>query len=231
MDIDWECCVICQQPTKESLRCPKNAHTFSASVYNTFLNNVLEFNKVNYLPVDIKFEIDNTTVDTLMNNNAKWHQSCHLKFRKAKERRSRLLTAETADKEHEDRCGALKRTQKSDTSDFCVICNEGGGTLHSFCTLEADTNLRLIAGDLQDFGLLSRISGGDLIAIEAKYHMRCLTNSRNRQRSEQRKTKTATTWEAQEDGRINESRAFIELIEYITDSVENDTFLRPFRTS
>ena len=34
--------------------------------------------------------------------------------------------------------------------------------------------------ELQDSTLLPKISGVDLIAAEAKYHMKCMTNLRNR---------------------------------------------------
>ena len=51
----------------------------------------------------------------------------------------------------------------------------------SFTTIEApDRNLRQIVNDLQDFEPLAKISGGDLITIEDKYHMKCLTNLRNK---------------------------------------------------
>ena len=76
---------------------------------------------------------------------------------------------------------------------------------------------------LKDFDLLSRVSGGDLIAIEAKYHMRCLTTLRNKERSVERKKRKEACWEALEDEKVNESRAFVELKEYITDAVSNDT--------
>ena len=36
--------------------------------------------------------------------------------------------------------------------------------------MKLDHNLRQMATELQDAELLARISGGDLIAIEAKYH-------------------------------------------------------------
>ena len=40
-----------------------------------------------------------------------------------------------------------------------------------------------MAVKLQDTTLLARISGGDLVAIEAKYHLDCLTKYRNKYRS------------------------------------------------
>ena len=111
----------------------------------------------------------------------------------------------------------------------CLLCGEGNklGLLHGFSTIEADRNLRRIVTDLQDFELLAKMSGGDLIAIDGKYHMKCLTNLRNKHRSHQRKKKSAETLEAEEEERFNEARAFVELAEYIENSVENGTLLFP----
>ena len=117
----------------------------------------------------------------------------------------------------------------------CLFCDEGDkvGVLHSFTTIEADRNLRQIVNDLQDLEPLAKISGGDLIAIEAKYHMKCLSNLRNKHRSFQRKSKSDQFLEAEEEERFNEARAFVELLEYIEDSVENGTlfFTLPERHS
>ena len=49
-----------------------------------------------------------------------------------------------------------------------------------------------MATDLQDVEIMARISGGDMISIEAKYHLSCLTKLRNRHRSFQRKLKRQT---------------------------------------
>ena len=120
-----------------------------------------------------------------------------------------------------------KRRKVTGTDEKCVFCNEKVGVLHSFSTIEADRNLCRIVTDLQDFELLAKISGGDLIAIEAKYHMKCLTNLRNKHRSFQRKMKSAELLDAEEEERFNEARAFVELVEYIEDSVENGTLFFP----
>ena len=109
----------------------------------------------------------------------------------------------------------------------CVFCDKKVGVLHSFSTIEADRNLRRIVTDLQDFELLAKISGGDLIAIEAKSHMNCLTNLRNMHRSFQSKMKRAELLDAEEEERLKEARAFVELVDYIEDSVENGTLFFP----
>ena len=43
-----------------------------------------------------------------------------------------------------------------------------------------DASLRTMINEMPDKQLLARIVGGDLIAIDAKYHLKCLTNLRNR---------------------------------------------------
>ena len=55
----------------------------------------------------------------------------------------------------------------------------------------------------------------DCYSTGGQYHMKCLTNLRNKHRSHQRKKKSAETLEAEEEKRFNEARAFVELAEYI----------------
>ena len=41
--------------------------------------------------------------------------------------------------------------------------------------------------------------------------------------SEERKKKSGAAWKAEEDEKLNKSRAFVELTEYIASAVDNDT--------
>ena len=64
-------------------------------------SNVAHFKDLNSLPVELKFSIDTTTTEDLLSNNAKWHQSCHLKFslsklKKAQKRKNQHLMTVTA---------------------------------------------------------------------------------------------------------------------------------------
>ena len=47
----------------------------------------------------------------------------------------------------------------------------------------APHELKQMALELQDSQLMSRISGGDIITIEAKYHINCPVSYKNRYRS------------------------------------------------
>ena len=55
-----------------------------------------------------------------------------------------------------------------------------------------DASLKTIINELQDTQILARIVGGDLIAMDAKYHLKCFTKLRNRYRSHTRQLHQAT---------------------------------------
>ena len=71
--------------------------------------------------------------------------------------------------------------------------------LHKISTYQADKNLRRIASKLNDFNCTARVASGDLVAIDAMYHMKCLTTVRNKERSEDKKEKSRAVSEAEED--------------------------------
>jgi len=74
-----------------------------------------------------------------------------------------------------------------------------------------------MAKDLQDTSLIAKLSAGDLITIEAKYHYNCLSSYKNHYRSFTR---------LQHNNSCDESqllaRAFAELVCYIENKIEND---------
>ena len=83
-----------------------------------------------------------------------------------------------------------------------------------------------MARDLQDTALLTKIDGGDLTALEAKYHLACLTGIRNKHRSFLRQSQQGSNID-QEDDKIK-ARAFVELITHVENSIENGTFCFKF---
>lgn len=75
-----------------------------------------------------------------------------------------------------------KRPSVSEERMECLFCRkegEGNDRLRCFSTLGADRNFRQMALEHGDFELLERMSEGDLIATEAKYHLKCLILLRN----------------------------------------------------
>ena len=90
MSLNWDLSVICQNTTREALRCPMKAHSFDTNIYNTFLSKVTRFKNLSSLPVELKFNKETTTVDDLVSNSAKWHQFVKAgKSAKEKERTTR----------------------------------------------------------------------------------------------------------------------------------------------
>ena len=170
------------------------------------------------MPLDIDAEV-------LIENEASWHKSCHLQFstsklNKANERLARKR--EQAQKEHEEMRASKTRRLSSHNKEDCILCGRGG-QLHEVSTFATDEKLRLMITELQDSTLLPRISGVDLMVAEAKYHLKCLTDLRNLYRRHTSRKRQESCEEDEE--KIKESQAFIELVEYIETSVENDKLM------
>ena len=72
----------------------------------------------------------------------------------------------------------LKRSNKVRKTS-CLFCQLDAGHLHQFQTLEADNAITNVAINFQEFKLLSRTEGGDLLAYDARYHLDCMTKLRN----------------------------------------------------
>ena len=67
---------------------------------------------------------------------------------------------------------------------ICFFCNRSDGkTLHQVSTFQADKRVRDAALFLNDKELLAKLSAGDMIAMEAKYHSQCLANLYNKERA------------------------------------------------
>ena len=222
MDIDWDRCIICQKITKETLKCPLQSPGTSrdkTKAYETFLDNVTQFRELNLLPTEVFFE-RNETAENFAAHSASWHKSCHLKYNntkliKAKKKRE-------SDPEPDEK--RLRKRRAVDVQETCFLCEKGSevGDLRQILTFEADKNIRTMVTELQDSVLLARITGGDLIAVEAKYHLNCLVNLRNRYRSHIRKISKEPE---NINEKMNESRTFVELTSYIEQSVDHGILL------
>ncbi len=68
--------------------------------------------------------------------------------------------------------------------DRCFFCDEPASSacLHNTSTYDIDRKVRKCALELEDSLLLSKLAPGDMIALEAKYHGRCLVGLYNRAR-------------------------------------------------
>lgn len=219
-------CLICQEVTTESLKCPLHVEGSGdkSKPYSSFLKSVHAFRALGTLPVVLTFGED-MTVDELVQNQGSWHKSCYVKFSKgkleraAKKRERGAAEMDSTTQEKRPRCQSMDKM-------VCLFCHQEGGHLHEFRTLGADESIRQMAIKLQETELLARIGGGDLIALEAKYHLQCLTVLRNRYHSliRQQEQKVGNT---SEEKRIK-AKALVELYTYIENCVEDGTFCFKF---
>ena len=225
MDLDWNLCIICQEDTNEPLKCPLHnpiASGDQTGPYESFLANVVQFRTINALPTPVFFEA-NVSAASFAMHNASWHKSCYLKYNNSKlakaKKRSACISEYDSERRHSKR--------QAITIDIynCMFCEKGceEGSLHQVLTFDANTSIRAMVTELQDTCLLAKIIDvGDLIAREAKYHLKCLVNLRNQYRSHVRKSSQQAR---DTDEKLNESRAFMELTSYIEKAVDTGNLL------
>ena len=73
-----------------------------------------------------------------------------------------------------------RKTQKAQ----CLFCRQPAGTVgvHEVGTFKIENKVRDWATILEDTELLGRLSAGDMVAQDAKYHKKCLSVVHNRVR-------------------------------------------------
>ncbi|KAG1666280.1 putative aldolase class 2 protein [Nymphon striatum] len=222
--MDWNLCVICQERGGD-LRCPTDSlQKNGLEVYTNFLETVDKFSELGILPVDVDFK-EVAIAETFLENHAKWHKSCHIKFARSKLQRAQKQI-EVKQKCEEEVSGEGRQSKRQSignpNQEACIFCLTVSGKMHRCSTMNLDHELRRWATELNDTALLARISGGDLVAIEAKYHYDCLSLYKNRHRSAQR---ASHSYAATNESRLQEARAFAEFVSYIECSVENGNYI------
>ena len=133
---------------------------------------------------------------TLQSHNAKWHSLCYKKFSKSKltrtqERQDRKRNAQefgTATP------SPVKTRRKLDLTPvtkkkICLFCDENDDKelLHEATSKAINKTVVECARALGDSKILTRLACGDMKAIDAYYHLSCLTYICNRQRSHKTK--------------------------------------------
>ncbi len=96
---------------------------------------------------------------------------------------------------------------------FCGKPAKASESLHHASTFGLDGRVRQCALQLQDQSLLAKLSVGDLIALEAKYHVQCLVSLYNN-----RARQTKGSDEKEDNCTTNQGIALAELVAYIEDA-------------
>ena len=122
---------------------------------------------------------------TFHENNARWHKSCQSKFNNTKLQRAEKRKC-TQD------CDSDATTSKKYTrqvahhevpaSDVCFLCEDASTSesLREASTFRLDSRVRRCALELQDERQLAKLSAGDMVTQDAKYHPRCLVSLYNK---------------------------------------------------
>ena len=111
-------------------------------------------------------------------NKAVFHKKCLIKYDEG--HLKRLLEKESP--EHETVSPKKTRRSFSATNflDNCFFCNSEEGILFKCATTSLSKHVNVWATYLKDSKLLAKLSEGDMHAIEAKYHKKCLTETYNK---------------------------------------------------
>ena len=209
---NWKRCVLCQEETSEALQCSaksKRHDVGAGQVYSTLATSILRFNEINQLPMPVdltRLDEGNGMEATFKEHMAKWHKSCHTKFNITKLRRAekKKLAPEDSDSDNSvpRKKIRLSRSIESVTSDCCFFCEGTSEPLRVAATFKLDNHVRQSALALQDGKLLAKLSAGDMMAQEAKYHPLCLTS----------------LYKQDDDDKINHGIALAELLAHIEEA-------------
>ena len=183
-ETNWQLCLVCQEETTESLVCPVLSKCRDpGSGYTTMAANLVKFDELGKLPRTVQLQRldEGQGVEaTMVAHQAKWHKTCMLQYNNTMLRRAekRPSASSSAFGSSDDVPGKRTRSLSSEatTSDAsCFFCGESGTeTLHGVATYQVDTRARKCAAQVGDNELLARLSMGDMVALEAKYHSKCL---------------------------------------------------------
>ena len=119
--------------------------------------------------------------DLLRGHTAKWHKSCYLKFNTTELKSSEKRSLDSGNRSREDtevvRKNLTRRSLPCKVSMKANICffydkplpDEQLEKLES-ATRKIDSRVRECAKTLQDTALMAKLSTGEIVALEAKYH-------------------------------------------------------------
>jgi len=185
---DWAKCCLCQVDKKECLMSPLlNPTKRVDDGYSQLGRNIPRFYSVNQLPINLdpaRFDDGTGIEETLRSNKAQYHNSCRTLFNNTKLQRAerRSMPATDEDGSSSSSSKVPRRSQVPETAE-CFLCEEEGSDLKEAMTMKLDKRLNECAKNLSDGKLLAKLSSGDVVAQEMKYHPTCLVALYNRERA------------------------------------------------
>lgn len=238
--VDWKKCCICQIGGGKTV-CPANNPVVSLrnKGYATLASNFLLLSNHNHvLPSGMQINSlkgEGDIEQTFIQKKAQWHKACNLKYVSPK---FDLLLSSLSKASEEESCFELQEGSQAYISqqrgennsaratrstaplvnvkeDVRFICIEPGNkknSLHLCATKTIYDKVKHSAEVLGDTRLLAILADGDLVAQEAKYHLKCLARLYKRS--------SRNVKDEQQDTVMCKSLAFADLIIYIHDELE-----------
>ena len=156
--------------------------------------------------------------ETLKKNKAQFHPSCRYLFQTYRLERARKRQPSPGSAQSIEGCSKLRRTSHAIGQPECFVsvCDEEEpkSDLRQVMTMNIDKRLNDCVQTLNDEKLLGKVSGGDAIAQELKYHSTCLVGLYNRERAHRHVEKQFQEGLQQDVYLL----AFSELITYIVET-------------
>ena len=216
---DWNKCFLCQSDKKgEDLRSPSPGSK-EKDGYSKLATNIPLFQTINQLPIIM----DTSRLDegdgieaTLRRNNAKYHENCRQMFSNCKLERARKRAASAEGSSEESRSKVRRASLQPQQ---CFLCDEDVASApdkRAGMTMTLNERLKECAKTLSDGKLLARLSGGDIVAQEFKYHLSCLAALYNKERAHLSAIKKQTQEQQNEKEII--PLVFSELLAYIVET-------------
>lgn len=221
LETDWTKCCLCQIDKEEDLKSPPTRYETDRENdgYVMIARNIPLFHEIRQMPIKLdpkRLDHGDGIEETLRKNHAKYHQSCRISFSNSKLERARKRSAtNTCDDSHNI---PTKSRRRSLEEKVCFLCEKEApkSEFRHAMTKDLDKRLNECARNLNDVRLMARLSGGDIIAQELKYHRSCLTALYNRERAHfaSQSSQEALSTREQEAHPI----VFSELLVYIVES-------------
>ena len=197
---DWNLCFICQKNTPEPLREPASSVQLRSvpekleACYINLINNIFELWECDDLPN--LFALDNIFRDShvgkerrilelMKTNRVVWHNKCRSavnqqKVDRAKRKAEGIVPCQSPIKtrRQSSRTIGTSAEVKDSTDQICFFCKnpDDKNDLRKVSSLSLHDRVNEAARKIGDAELLAKMSGGDMIALNAMYHLKCLTN-------------------------------------------------------
>ena len=235
----WSECAFCQENKDEKLSVPQNNPRDKTGrvAYKTISDILIYLRDTSSCDDMPSYMTENSTSGSIcqliQTNSAVWHKSCRLsyvgRYNKMVCRTKDVTESGEPPSKKRKLTRAVLNTEYSMEEDRCYFCSEPSSEtekLHSVLTKTMTNRVTAYAKKLNDSALLAKLSVGDLVAQEAKYHKKCITKLYNSVRD----LDNSESAQYKQDDKTR-SLVLAQLIDYMLDQQINVDTVKVFKLS